>query len=365
MAIGLSGFSSGGGNPIVPDIEWVLTTSQNWSPPFKCKVLAFVIGAGGLSAKVAGTAANNTYSSSGGGAGGCAASILTLDPAVSYVVSIGAGASHTLSGAQPGANGGDTSFSGTDIDPMIGQGGRAGVVNNGSGTRSATGGVGGIATGGNLFNATGGAGGDADNTGATAGSTGGSRFAGGGGAVGILGVGHRGGHALSTTGTPSLVDCAAGGAGVGGRGSDLDVQRTTSSASWCGGAGGAYGPGEDGSGDFTSVNTDGGLGRAGQSPLLGPEGVGSILQFTGAGRNGNTGSTAYPEAGVGSEGQRTNTVIPPGIFAGSGGVVDAQSKAASTVFGGGTGGHATDSNTNSGCKAGDGVVIIKILEIIE
>jgi len=367
MAIGLSGFSSGGGNPVVPDIEWILSTSRSWSPPFKCKVLAFVIGAGGLSGKIAGTTGNRTYVSSGGGAGGCAASILTLDPAVSYTATIGAGASHTLSGALPGAAGGNTTFSGSDIDTMTGNGGGAGVTASGSGTRSVAGGAGGTASGGNLFNATGGAGGNADNTvgTASAGSSSGSRFAGGGGSVGILGEGYRGGHATSTTGSPSTVDCAAGGAGVGGRGGDLDVQRVSGGASFASGGGSAYGPGADGIGNLSASNTDGGVGREGVSIIAGRDPSSSILLLTSAGRTGNTGSTASIGAGAGAEGQRTNGVLSPGIFAGGGGVVDSRTAAAKTYFGGGTGGHATDSSTSSGCKAGDGVVIIKLVEIIE
>lgn len=365
MAIGLSGFSSGGGNPIVPDIEWVLTTSQSWSPPFKCKVLTFVIGAGGLAGKVSGTSANLTYCSSGGGAGGCSASILTLDPAVSYTATIGAGASHATSGILSGVDGGDTTFSGSDIDTMTGNGGGAGVLSYGGGTRSAAGGAGGTATNGNLFNATGGAGGNADNTGAAAGSSSGSRFAGGGGAVGILGEGHRGGHALSTTGSPTLVDCAAGGAGVGGRGGDLDVQRASGSAAWTSGGGGTYGPGADTSGNFSTASTAGGLGRSGDSGGSFDTGTTGILILTGAARLGNSGGTTGPTAGVGGEGQRTNAVYNAGIFAGGGGIVDNRSIAGDTFFGGGTGGHATDSTTSPGCKAGDGVVIIKLLEIIE
>lgn len=364
MAIGLSGFSSGGGNPIVPDIEWVLSSSQNWSPPFKCKVLTFVIGAGGLSAKQAGTTGNRSYCTSGAGAGGCAASILTLDPAVSYTVAIGAGASHTLSGTQPGVNGGDTSFSGSDIDPMIGQGGRAGTSSQTTGQTEALGGDGGIATGGNLFNATGGAGGDAFSW-KEAGAIDGNRLAGGGGSVGILGKGYDGGSATWVSGTlTSGIDASAGGAGVGGSGGTIISTRNGTNANLTAGGGGTYGPGADSSGDFSSDNTAGGLGRAGAVPLLGPEG-GSILLLTGAARNGNSGSGAYPEAGVGSEGCRTNTVLSPGIFAGGGGVVGTRTNAASTFFGGGTGGHATQSSTSSGCKAGDGVVIIKLLEIIE
>ena len=354
-------------NPAFPEIDWVLTTSQNWSPPFKCKVLAFVIGAGGLSGKIVNQTSNVSYGSSGSGAGGCAASILTLDPTVSYTATIGSGASHTLSGTQPGADGGNTTFSGSDIATMTGNGGSAGVQSfaTSGGTVSLSGGAGGTATGGNLFNATGGAGGDAGNTGASPGSSSGSRFAGGGGAVGILGVGYRGGHAISTTGTPTVVNCAAGGAGVGGRGGDLEVQTATASADYASGAGSAYGPGEDKvSALGGTVTTLGGLGRAGDEPLLGPEGIGSILAFAGSARSGNTGSTARPAAGVGGEGQLGASVFNAGIFAGGGGISSNRSVAGDTFFGGGTGGAATTTSSGIGCKAGDGVVIIKLMEII-
>lgn len=363
MAIGLSGFSSGG-NPIVPDIEWVLTTSQNWSPPFKCKVLAFVIGAGGLSAKQAGTTGNNSYCTSGSGAGGCAASILTLDPAVSYTIAIGAGSSHTLGGTQSGVNGGDTTLSGSGIDTMTGQGGQAGTYSQTNGQTEALGGDGGIATNGNLFNATGGAGGDAFSW-KEAGPNG-NRLAGGGGSVGILGKGYDGGSATWVSGTISGgLDAAAGGAGVGGAGGTIISTRSTGSADLSAGGGGTYGPGENSSGDLFSDDTAGGVGRAGDEPLLGPEGVGGILVFAGAARNGNTASTARPGAGVGGEGQRDSSVFNAGLFAGGGGVVNTRTVAGSTFFGGGTGGHATTSTTSEGCKAGDGVVIIKLVEIIE
>ena len=249
---------------------------------------------------------------------------------------------------------------------MTGNGGGAGsIVYSSLSVAVISGGTGGTATGGNLFNATGGAGGNVDTTGATRGSSNGSRFAAGGGAVGILGEGHRGGHAHSTTGSPSVVDCAAGGAGVGGRGGDLDVQTLSGTANFASGGGGTYGPGEDGSGNFSTRNTDGGLGREGVPSDSGRDCSSSILLLTGAARTGDSSLTVSPGAGVGSEGQRTKNVFSPGIFAGGGGIADSRQQAASTFFGGGTGGHATKTTTAAGCKAGDGVVIIKLLEIIE
>ena len=147
--------------------------SQSWTPAFSMQAYVYVIGGGGSGA----ASDDNLNRSGGGGAAGCAISFLTLLSSVTYTVTIGAGgAQKTTNNA--GANGGNSSLSGSNIATMTANGGTGGAQ-----TGSAiTGAAGGTATGGTIANNTGGAGGDVPNTGG---------MLSGGGAVGIWGTGNK------------------------------------------------------------------------------------------------------------------------------------------------------------------------------
>ena len=147
--------------------------SQSWTPAFSMQAYVYVIGGGGSGA----ASDDNLNRSGGGGAAGCAISFLTLLSSVTYTVTIGAGGVQKTPD-NAGANGGNSSLSGSNIATMTANGGTGGAQ-----TGSAiTGAAGGTATGGTIANNTGGAGGDVPNTGG---------MLSGGGAVGIWGTGNK------------------------------------------------------------------------------------------------------------------------------------------------------------------------------
>ena len=96
--------------------------SQSWTPAFSMQAYVYVIGGGGSGA----ASDDNLNRSGGGGAAGCAISFLTLLSSVTYTVTIGAGgAQKTPDNA--GANGGNSSLSGSNIATMTANGGTGGA----------------------------------------------------------------------------------------------------------------------------------------------------------------------------------------------------------------------------------------------
>ena len=164
------------------------TASSTFSPPFKCRALVTVIGGGGSGAAYrTGTNSSECCVACGGGAGGTAISLLTLDPSVTYTVTVGAGGVRrgysAVNAGLDGLSGGNSVFSGTGISTMTGTGGSGGAGDfDGSAAATADGGAGGVPTGGNLANNTGGAGGDMTNSSTQAGKM----MSSGGGAPGLL-----------------------------------------------------------------------------------------------------------------------------------------------------------------------------------
>ena len=148
--------------------------SQSWTPAFSMQAYVYVIGGGGSGA----ASDDNTNRSGGGGAAGCAISFLTLLSSVTYTVTIGAGGVQKTPD-NAGANGGNSSLSGSNIATMTANGGIGGAQSTNS---AITGAAGGAASGGTICNNTGGAGGDVPNTGG---------MLSGGGAVGIWGTGNK------------------------------------------------------------------------------------------------------------------------------------------------------------------------------
>lgn len=151
----LTGLLGGGGGGSSHLGVVLLTESTTVSFPVDVEALVYVIGAGG------GGAASASARSTGGGAGGCAISKLTLSAGTTYTATIGArGTGGTVTSnpgsASNGGNGGNTSFSGSGITTMFGNGGAGGTSTTGFNTLL-TGSAGGSASGGTLFNTTGGA----------------------------------------------------------------------------------------------------------------------------------------------------------------------------------------------------------------
>jgi len=151
--------------------------SQSWTPSYTLQAYVYVIGGGGSG----GCSGEDNRRASGGGAGGCALSLLTLVSGTAYTVTIGAGGAQIYNATNNndhGNAGGNSSFAGSGISTMTGNGGGGGYQNVGA---AANGGSGGSASGGTIANFTGGAGGssgDANNN------------ASGGGAVGLWATGN-------------------------------------------------------------------------------------------------------------------------------------------------------------------------------
>tara|TARA_Y100000361_G_scaffold61798_1_gene54284 strand:+ start:11458 stop:12420 length:963 start_codon:yes stop_codon:yes gene_type:complete len=164
-----------GGTDGIPNM--IFTTGETWSPNKTVQAYVYVIGAGGSGA---GGGGNSNHGFSGGGAGGCAVSLLKLTAGVTYTAVIGAGGAYSGGSTQAAGNaGGNTTFNGSDIDIMTGNGGSAGAIQSGG---SASGASGGSASGGNLMN----------NTGGASIASGATRQVSGGGAVGLWDTGREG-----------------------------------------------------------------------------------------------------------------------------------------------------------------------------
>jgi hypothetical protein len=154
MAV-LGAAAGGGGGGQLPVISF--QTSRTWTPAYDLTAYVYVIGGGGAGAAVKSSNGN----AGGGGAGGCAVSKLDLSSGTAYTVTIGAaGAASDANGAGVvGGNGGASSFSGSGISTMTGNGGTGGIASTSASPGATTGAAGGTATGGTLGNFTGGKGG--------------------------------------------------------------------------------------------------------------------------------------------------------------------------------------------------------------
>lgn len=158
----------GGGAAVPPGDRPTLwfVSSTVWTPDFKGRVRAHVIGGGG-GGRIG-----------GGGAGGYARKDIDVDPATSLTLTIGLGGI------------GDTTAPGSGSLSRLVMGALTITANGGSPGSSTTvvGGAGGTATGGD-YNITGGAGGNGTTS-----------WGGSGGGVGLLGTGHTGGHTTNLLG---------------------------------------------------------------------------------------------------------------------------------------------------------------------
>lgn len=352
-----SGFFGGGGG-LAPIHALAFTASTTYSPPFDCKALVYVVGAGGSGA-AAFRPWGNTWGmgATGGGAGGCAVSLVDLKAANTYTLTVGAGAASvaiSYNSKVNGATGGNTSFvdSSGDISTMTGNGGGGGVGfkdNESSGPLFAAGATGGAASGGTLANYTGGGSGSVDMT-YTGGQGGGIT---GGGAVGFNGNGYSSGGV--TGNTPSGDHGQTGGAGVGGSSGGVIILGAT-------GGGSGIGPSQ-------SVTQAVGADALGISDSFNPS---SPVSLMGNGGSVDEGGTAGPGAGGGA-GYNQDVSQQGGAFAGGGGLgrknppSNIESIAGSGGLGAGGGGSGRSASSvgsfaRSG-SGGGGVIIIQILEI--
>jgi hypothetical protein len=183
------GAAAGGGNTPFPTI--VFQTSRTWTCPMAMEAMVFVIGAGGGGAGGFASSGNRIIVN-GGGAGGCSVSKLTL-AAQDYTLVVGSygGGGNRIQGSDGngvgnGTAGGNSTFAGSGITTMAGNGG-AGGNGASSNNYTASGSVaGGTATGGTIANNAGGG-----NSSRSNGSYGYAHATSGGG-VGLWEVGENG-----------------------------------------------------------------------------------------------------------------------------------------------------------------------------
>jgi len=225
---------------------------------------------------IAGGAGGGNDRAGGGGAGGLRSTVtatggggsleptITLNPIISYTVTVGAGGAGSTSVSSAGTNGSDSVLSGTGITTITSTGGGGG--GSGSSVNGVSGGSGGGAR--NQNSATGGAG------------TANQGFAGGSNTTNDGGTGGGGGGAgaVGKNGNPETVNRGFGGAGVA-------TSITGSSVTYAGGGGAG--------GDGTTFGT-GGSGGGGNG--------GSTASATG---NGNPGTANLGGGGGGGDGAGT------------------------------------------------------------
>jgi len=333
-----------------------------------------VIGGGGSGA--AGVVETATFPLSkfvmtGGGAGGMAQSRLELDPSVTYTIIVGASADAVSRGPTTGSSDGNagnaSSFSGSGITTMTGNGGSAGsdsAVSTGDVTQNATGATGGTATGGNLLNVTGGASGG----GSASTSTGVNIAATGGGGVGLRGVGYSGGDADSLSASTNSF-AASGGGGVGGKGGDA-TESSASSTGTLSYGGGECGPAGDetNSGNIPTFSPESGLDIEpfsnvnnrieGTENFIGNWLFGSYDKFN------NSKHWARGIGGNANNGTSTNWAI----FGGGGGAAQRNGNnvlGGSSQLGGGGGAAGCLNGTATSGQGGQGMVLIQIEEYLD
>lgn len=335
---------------------YLVTQSQNFVFPYKGKVKIWAVGAGGQGAAVSANGLGTPFMiATGGGSGGVALKVeYAVDVGQIITCTIGAGgaASVLLSGAGiNGADGGDTTVTGTGISLSAG-GGKGGKFDLTGALFTLPGGLGGIATGGD-FNYPGGRGGDIANIADP------KVVATGGGSWNPFSAGYRGGDVDNALVGSAVF--ATGGGGYSGRGGDI----TTNTVSVATGGGGIT----DGVDATTSVSaTAGGFGfsiNANSYSLYHPGQV-TIYNGTNGDVSGGINIEYSGSGGIQSTGTETYSTD---YFGGTGGAARGSSSnvfVGGVGFGGGTGA-AVNSNTASGTAqavaGSNGLVIIQYTEI--
>jgi hypothetical protein len=227
--------------------DWKILSSRDFT--YSIDYLAVAGGGGG------GSCSSANGSAGGGGAGGLLESSVTVSAGVTYTITVGSGgAGGSAPSAQRGANGVDSSISGSGINTItaIGGGGGGGSSSSGqqNGSDGGSGGGGGFqsSSGGSGTTGQGNAGGFQNSGSSPYGGAGG----GGAGAAGANGHGTDGGAGSSS----SITGASATYAGGGGGGNEL-------AAAGAGGAGGGGAGGQNGAGTAGTANTGGGGGGGG------------------------------------------------------------------------------------------------------
>jgi hypothetical protein len=335
---------------------------------------------------VAGGGGGGTDDAGGGGAGGfLESSSASLNPTLSYTVTVGAGGA---GGASPSGGAGTNGNNSVFLLSTANGGGGGG----GPGTSSGVGVNGGSAGGGGGYNAaaggtatqgnSGGATGYGNNGGTGASGGAGRRWAGGGGGASAVGSnggaqGSQGGNggngrASSITGTSvtyaggggggSRDNSSTGGTGGGGAGGGQSVNGTAGTANLGagGGGGGDNGVGAQGGSGIVIISYTGPQKFGGG--VVTTSGTNVIHTFTTSGTLSpiSTLSASYlivAGGGGGGTGQSTSTVGAGGgggaggLLSGSGTTIDTNSTYVVTVGAGGNGGVGNTSSSTSGANS--------------
>ena len=222
---------------------------------------------------VAGGAGGGSNGAGGGGAGGFLTGTTTLNPTLSYTITVGAGGAGGVFGAYNGVNGSNSQFGA--LTAAVGGGGGGNLLTSASSGGSGGGGGSGYATSGTQGSGAAGTSGQgtAGGNGFNLGSSSPPSVGGGGGggatsagSTGTSGTGGAGGAGTASSITGSSVTYAGGGGGGGG----------TSI-----GAGGSGGGGAGGGGSTSSIagtaNTGGGGGGGGNPATNSAQGGSGIV----------------------------------------------------------------------------------------
>ena len=225
--------------------DWKILSSRDFT--YSIDYLAVAGGGGG------GSCSSANGSAGGGGAGGLLESSVTVTAGAVYTITVGSGGAGGSS-AQRGANGVDSSISGSGINTITAIGGGGGGSSSSSGQQNGS--DGGSGGGGGFQSSSGGSGtagqGNAGGVQNSSGSPYGGAGGGGAGAAAANGHGTAGGAGSSSSITGASVTYAGGGGG-GNEGA----------AAGAGGAGGGGDGGRNGNGSAGTTNTGGGGGGGG------------------------------------------------------------------------------------------------------
>lgn len=350
----------------VPIQEFVFPVTTTWSPERACLAYVFSVGAGGSGGNV-GSILTGTKNggATGGGAGGTAKSLLQLSPGVTYTATIGAGGagptgSVVETDTQNGNDGGITTFAGTGITTLTGNGGKGGRLKTSNANIDVVvaGAIGGTATGGTIFNVTGGSSGSISNSGQTTSTL--NSYATGGGAPGVSGTAFPSGS-ITNGGATALAswENATGGAGMGGSSGSLDVNLTNPTTATSGGSGIASGE-DDVNGSYTHYYNPGNTTNVTQIGLTALHMLSPVGLIYGHGSGGSAvislnNSLTFPGIGFGGGGARC----------GGGGVSSTYVSGAGSWGGGGGAFSAGDGSGSTTCGAGgNGLVLIQVLEYL-
>jgi hypothetical protein len=227
--------------------DWKILSSRPFT--YSIDYLAVAGGGGG------GSCSSSNGSAAGGGAGGLLESSVTVSAGVTYTITVGSGgAGGSAPSAQRGANGVDSSISGSGISTITAIGGGGGGGSSSSSQQNGS--DGGSGGGGGFQSSSGGSGtagqGNAGGFQSSGSSPYGGAGGGGAGAAAANGHGTAGGAGSSSSITGASVTYAGGGGG----GNEV-------SAAGAGGAGGGGAGGQNGAGTPGTTNTGGGGGGGG------------------------------------------------------------------------------------------------------